>query len=54
MKTPNVTEYGKLLAEIQFFQSQENEYMVEKLTARLEKAREQDRLAAEEKAKKEK
>lgn len=53
MKTPIITNYGKLLAEIQFFEAQENDYMVEKLTKRLEAARERDRLEAEKLAKKE-
>lgn len=38
-----ITNYGKLLAEIQYFESIGNELMVDKLTELLDKAREKDR-----------
>jgi len=47
MKAPNITNYGKLLSEIQFFEIQGNDYMVEKLTKLLEAARERDKLESE-------
>ena len=42
MKKP-ITNYGKLLAEIQYFESIGNELMVDKLSELLDKAREKDR-----------
>lgn len=41
------TNYGKLLAEIQFFASQDNDYMVDKLSKLLEAAKKKDKEIAE-------
>jgi len=42
MKKP-ITNYGKLLAEIQYYESIGNEIMVDRLSELLDKAREKDR-----------
>lgn len=38
----SVTNYGKLLAEIQYYEGIGNEFMAEKLSSYLEKARKKD------------
>ena len=42
MKKP-ITNYGKLLAEIQYYESIGNDHQVEILSSRLEKARKKDK-----------
>ena len=48
-----ITNYGKILAEIIYFERNGNDKQVERLTALLEQAREKDKAKAKAEAKKE-
>lgn len=47
MKNQKITNYGILLAEIQYYESTGNDYQVERLSAQLEKARKKDKQLAD-------